>query len=158
MAEKKQGPQEVEATPVEKRAGGGAVGTTTSERRGAEKTRGETFVAPEVDIYEEDDSLVLVADVPGVGAGGVEVSLEGGVLELTAHRAEEKSVDEKRVDEKGAEADYSEYRPVSYHRSFSLSEDIDAEKIAATIKHGVLTVILPKSARAKPRKIEVKAG
>lgn len=145
MAEKKHRTQEVEATPVEKRAGG------------AEKTRGETFVAPEVDIYEEDDSLVLVADVPGVAAGGVEVKLENGVLELTAHRAEEKRV-EKSGDEKSAEADYSEYRPVSYHRSFSLSEDIDAEKIAATIKHGVLTVILPKSARAKPRKIEVKAG
>ncbi len=142
MAEKKKTehkgqPQEVDATPVEKRAG-----------REAEKTRGETFVAPDVDIYEEDDSLVLVADVPGVGAGGVEVSLENGVLELTAHRSLEK----------GGEPDYAEYRPVGYHRLFSLSEDIDADNIAATIRHGVLTVTLPKSARAKPRKIAVKAG
>ncbi len=157
MAEKKKTehkgqPLEVDATPVEKRAD-----------REAEKTRGETFVAPDVDIYEEDDSLVLVADVPGVGAGGVEVSLENGVLELTAHGGpekivDEKSGDEKGGDEKGGEPEYAEYRPVSYHRSFSLSEDIDADNIAATIRHGVLTLALPKSARAKPRKIAVKAG
>lgn len=152
MAEKKKTehkgqPQEVEATPLEKRAGGEA-----------ERTRGETFVAPDVDIYEEDDSLVLVADVPGVGADGVEVRLENGVLELTAHGGREKIVEEKGGDEKGDEPEYAEYRAVSYHRSFSLSEDIDADKIAATIRHGVLTVTLPKSARAKPRKIAVKAG
>ena len=139
MADKKKTePQEVEATPVEKH-----------EAHAAERTRGERFVAPDVDIYEEDDSLVLVADVPGVGAGGVEVSLESGVLEITAHRGEEKNPDD---------ADYAEYRPASYHRVFSLSDDIDADKIAAVIRHGVLTVTLPKSARAKPRKIAVKAG
>ncbi len=143
MAEKKKTehkgqPQEVDATPLEKRAG-----------REAERTRGETFVAPDVDIYEKDDSLVLVADVPGVGADGVEVRLENGVLELTAHRGEEKDPED---------ADYSEYRPAGYHRSFSLSEDIDADNIAATIRQGVLTVTLPKSARAKPRKVAVKAG
>ncbi len=139
---KKSEPQEVEATPVEKPV-------EKREAGAAEHTRGERFVAPEVDIYEEDDSLVLVADVPGVGAGGVEVSLESGVLEITAHRGEEKNADA---------ADYAEYKPASYHRVFRLSDDIDADKIAATISHGVLTVTLPKSARAKPRKIDVKAG
>ena len=135
---KKAEPQEVKATPVEKHPA-----------HGVERTRGESFVAPEVDIYEQDDSLVLVADVPGVGTGGVEVSLEAGVLEITAHRGEEKSPDD---------ADYAEYRPASYHRVFSLSDDIEADRIAATIRHGVLTVTLPKSARAKPRKIAVEAG
>ncbi len=138
MAEKKE-PQEVEATPVEKREAGDV-----------EKTRGETFVAPDVDIFEKDDSLVLVADVPGVPADGVEVSLENGVLELTAHRGGA----EKNPDD----ADYAEYKPAGYHRVFNLSDDIDAEKIGASVKDGVLTVTLPKSARARPRKIEVKAG
>ena len=129
--------EEVKATPVEKHSAGDV-----------ERTRGETFVAPDVDIYEQDDSLVLVADVPGVGADGVEVRLESGVLEVTAHAGRGRS----------DEADYVEYRPASYHRAFSLSEDIDAEKIAARVKHGVLTITLPKSERAKPRKIDVTAG
>ena len=143
MAEKKRGePQEVEARPV-------ASGEDRRERHEAEKTRDETFVTPDVDIYEEDDSLVLLADVPGVEARGLEAKLENDVLEITAHRTEEKGADEP---------DYAEYRPASYYRAFSLSEDIDAENISASVKDGILTVTLPKSARARPRKIEVKAG
>lgn len=128
-------PQDIKATRV--------------EGKGAEGTRGETFVNPDVDIYETDDALVLVADVPGVAHDGVELGLEEGVLEVTAHR---------RPAEQKGEPDHEEYRPASYYRAFRLSEEIDAEKIAAGLTNGVLTVTLPKSARAKPRKIEVKPG
>ena len=146
--------QEVKATPVVSQTDGPERAASSGQRRGTdraevEKTRGEKFVSPDVDIHEGDDSLVLVADVPGVGTGGVEVKLENNVLELTAHRSEAKPAED---------ADYTEYAAVSYYRAFSLSQDIDAERITAGLKDGVLTVTLPKSARAKPRKIEVKAG
>ena len=130
------GPEEVKATRVE------------DKRSDAETTRGETFVSPDVDIYETEDELVLVADVPGVTHGGVELGLEEGVLEITAHGG--------APDAEG-EPVHEEYRPSSYYRAFKLTEVIDAEKIGAGLKDGVLTVRLPKSARAKPRKINVKA-
>ncbi len=135
MAEKE--PQEVRATRVE------------DTGAGAEATRGETFATPDADIYETDDELVLVADVPGVAQGGAELGLEDGVLEITAHG---------RPGGDDREPDHEEYRPTGFYRAFKLSEEIDAAKIGAELKDGVLTVKLPKSARAKPRKIEVKPG
>jgi HSP20 family protein len=128
---------EVEATRVE------------DKRADVETTRGEAYVSPDVDIYETEDDLVLVADVPGVAHGGVELGLEEGVLEITAHAG---------APAPEGEPVHEEYRPSSFYRAFKLSEVIDAEKIEAALKDGVLTVRLPKSARAKPRKIDVKAG
>ena len=138
MADRKKEPQEVEATVVKDR----------STRADVEATRGETFVTPDVDIYRTDDALVLVADVPGVAAGGVDLGLENGVLEITAHR---------RTDEP-KEPDYEEFRPRSYYRAFALSDEVDAGKIEAKLADGVLTVTLPKSPEARPRKIKVEAG
>ena len=135
MAEKE--PQEVKATRVEDPASG------------PESTRGETFKTPDVDIYETEEELVLVADVPGVAKDAVDLGLEEGVLEITAHG---------RAAGGDGEPAHAEYRPAGFYRAFKLSEEIDAGKIAAALKDGVLTIRLPKSARAKPRKIEVKQG
>ena len=130
--------QEVKATPVANKDSG---------RADVESTRGETFVSPAVDIYETDGELVLVADVPGVPKDGVDIKLEGGVLEVTAHRS---SANDEPV--------YEEYRPASYYRAFNLSDDVDAEGIKAGLDSGVLTVTLPKTPKAKPRKIEITAS
>jgi HSP20 family protein len=141
MAEKrtkKEEPQVVRASPIEKR-----------ERADIERTRGETFCTPDVDIYETGGELVLVADVPGVAKDGVDLKVEDGILEITAHR---------RPLEVEKDADYCEYGLSSYYRAFSLTEEIDTERIEAALKDGVLTVTLPKSEKAKPRKIAVKAG
>ncbi len=138
MADKKKEPQEVEAVAVKDR----------STRADVEATRGETFVTPDVDIYRTDEALVLVADVPGVAAGGVDLGLENGVLEITAHR---------RTDEP-KEPDYEEYRPSSYYRAFALSDEVEAGKIEAKLADGVLTVTLPRSPETRPRKIKVGAG
>ena len=94
--------QEVETTPVEKKDSG---------RTDIEATRGERFVSPSVDIYETDNELVLVADVAGVAKDGVDLKLEGGVLEVTAHRP-------VGNDERG----FTLYRPASYYRAFWLSD------------------------------------
>jgi len=131
--------QEVEATPMAKTEGG---------RTDVESTRGETYVTPVVDIYETDNELVLVADVPGTAKDGTDLKLEDGVLEITAHR---KSVQPE-------EPVYSEFGPASYYRAFNLSDEIDSDRIDASLQDGVLTVTLPKSPKAKPRQIAVKAG
>jgi len=130
--------QEVETSPVERKDGG---------RMDVEKTRGETYVTPKVDIYETENELVLVADVPGVAKDGVDLKLEDNVLEVTAHRV---------LDD--ATPAYAECRPASYYRAFNVSDDIDSANINASLQDGVLTVSLPKSPRAKPRKIDVKVG
>jgi HSP20 family protein len=130
--------QEVETAPVAKQEGG---------RAGVESTRGETYVSPLVDIYETDGELVLVADVPGVSKDGVDLKLEDGVLEVTAHRTRASA---------GGDPVYAEYRDSSYYRAFSLSDELDTEKIDASLQDGVLTVSLPKSPKVQPRKIEVK--
>ena len=128
--------EEAKTTPVDEE----------TSRAGAETTRSEAFATPEVDIYENEDALVLVADVPGVPQKGVELSLEDGVLEITAHRRAEAA----------GEPEHREFRPLSYYRAFRLSAKIDAEKIGASLEDGVLTVTLPKSATAKSRKIEIR--
>lgn len=111
-----------------------------------EETRGE-YRSPDVDIYEEDDKLVLVADMPGVEAKDLELGVEEGTLILKADRpapgAEKKLV-------------YDEFAPLGYYRAFSLSDAVDAGKIEASMKDGVLTVALPKIERLKTRKVEVK--
>ena len=132
--------QDVKATAIEE---------SEPARAEAEATRDETFVAPYVDIYETDESLVLLADVPGAPNDGLDLKVEDGLLEVTAHR---------RARLPDEEADYAECRPVSYYRAFRLSDAIDAGEVEARLRDGVLTVSLPKSSRAKPRKIEVTAG
>ena len=106
------------------------------------------YYSPLVDIYEEGDALVLVTDMPGVSAKGIEVTCEDGVLTLNGKTEEMKLA--------GMEPIYEEYVPGDYHRCFRLSEDVDVDRITAKIASGVLTVTLPKAARARKRRIEVK--
>jgi HSP20 family molecular chaperone IbpA len=115
----------------------------------AEPTHGGPFYTPRVDIRESADELTLVADMPGVEADGVDINLENG--ELTLHG---------RVNPRhaGIGSLYSEYGIGDFHRAFRLSSEIDSARITANVKNGVLTVHLPKSDAAKPRKIEVHAG
>jgi HSP20 family protein len=109
--------------------------------------RGERrLVAPAVDIYEEDDGLVIVADMPGVPRDGVSAGVEGGVL----------TIEGKVPQPSEAEAAlYSEYEPADFHRCFALGESIDPGGITATLHNGVLTVRLPKAEAARTRKIEI---
>ncbi len=133
MSEKKQ-----EMQPIEKKE-------LTPE---VETTRPGVTYEPPVDIYESKDALYLVADMPGVGPDGVEVDLKDGVLTIQGHQGE---VDEGTVS-------YREYYPGNYFRRFALSETIDQERIQATMKDGVLKLVLPKIPKAVPRKIEVHAS
>lgn len=103
------------------------------------------YVTPPVDIIEYKDKLVLQADVPGVGKDAVKVNVENNVLTLEAVPSAGPNND----------ATYREYELANFYRQFEFSEQIDAEKISADLKNGVLTVHLPKVEKVKPKQIPV---
>jgi len=110
---------------------------------------GPTF-RPDVDIVEQKDAFVVVADLPGTDDRHVEVRLENGLLSIDATLASEPEGSWTPL--------YAEYRLGGYHREFSLSEAIDADAIEARMSDGVLQVRLPKTSRHQPRRIAVQAS
>lgn len=114
----------------------------------AEKNGKQTNWMPAVDIKEEEDKYVVVADIPGVQMKDVDVSFENGVLSIQGHR--ESNKEEEKDGYKRVERVYG-----SFCREFVLPSTIDANLIKATGKDGVLTVEIPKQEKAKPVKIAV---
>lgn len=103
-----------------------------------------------MDLCKIDDHYVLTADLPGVDPGSVDVTVDNGMLTISAHRT-------ARSDE-SAQWLANERFFGSYRRQLSLGEGIDTSAIAATYENGVLTVTIPMVERAKPRKIEIAHG
>jgi HSP20 family protein len=108
--------------------------------------RVEEFVAPDVNIFETTDGYLLEAEMPGVTKEGLEITLEGAEITITGHRA---------ILAAPGEALLRERNPADFRRTFELDPAIDTSRIAAKMNQGVLTLTLPKSARAKPQKIAV---
>lgn len=102
-----------------------------------------------VDIVERKDDFVLYADIPGVDEKSVDITIEKDHLEIYGKYA--------LSEPDGAAIAHREYGTGDYKRTFRLSDNIDRDGIKATVKHGVLTLTLPKAAAAKPRKIEITA-
>jgi HSP20 family protein len=105
--------------------------------------------APAVDVMETDDEFQIRAELPGVEKKDVKLSVENGVLLISGHREQEK-------EEKGKRYHKIERAYGNFARSFTVPETVDAEKVTAEFKNGVLTVRLPKSEKARPKSIEVK--
>ena len=119
------------------------------ELDGAERTRTRRVFIPKVDIYEEGDTVYLLADVPGVDEESIDITLEKNILTINGY------VDTEMEDYGLA---YSEYRVGDYERTFALSDEVDRNQIEATVKDGVLTLTLPKAEEAKARKITVRSA
>jgi len=115
---------------------------------GAERTRECQCFVPRADIYEVDDQLVIVMDVPGADENSIDIMLEKNILNVTANI--------EPAAPEGYGLAYAEYEIGDYQRSFKLSEDIDRDKIEAAIRDGVLRLYLPKSKESRTRKIGVK--
>lgn len=115
-----------------------------------ERTRDNLLFVPRTDIYEQKDAIVVVADMAGVDESSVDINVEKNVLTITG-RVTPPTFE-------GLQLTYSEYQVGDYHRTFTLSNEIDVEGIEASLKAGVLRITLPKAANALPRKISVKAG
>jgi HSP20 family molecular chaperone IbpA len=113
-----------------------------------EQSRPIPTVAPVVDIYENDDEILLHADMPGVEKDKITVNVDNGTLTITGVR---------EFETKGV-ATWEEFGNVEYRRNFSVPQTIDVEKVNAELKDGVLRLHLPKSEAAKPKLIEIKTG
>ena len=116
----------------------------------AELTRPGLVFTPYVDIFETDDEITLLADMPGVSADNLTIDLRENILTLTGEVAPFEGANKEDV--------LIEYEIGKYHRQFNLSSVIDQNKIDAKLNDGVLRLSLPKVEEAKPRQIEVKAG
>lgn len=118
-----------------------------TEQAGPEATRGGVYFAPRVDICETEHELTLYADLPGVKPDGVDLRYEDGDLILHGKV-------EPREPETGGLL--GEYEVGDFYRMFKIHESIDASRIGAEFKNGVLTVHLPKAEAHKPRQILVR--
>jgi HSP20 family protein len=130
----------------------------TTERQGnaqlAPRNEGKAleqpFVVPPVDVFENESGITLLADLPGVSRDrlGVRVDGETLVLEATASTPEPQEM----------QLVYGEAQYPSYRRQFTLSRELDASRIEASLKDGVLKLTIPKLEEAKPRRVEVRVG
>jgi HSP20 family protein len=112
-----------------------------------EKTVPGRFYVPYTDVYETDEALAVVLEMPGVDRKDVDVSLENGVLKV------EGKIDFSKYE--GMEPVYTEYNIGHFTRSFTIGDRVDQGKISAHLEDGVLTLTLPKVAQAKPRRIAI---
>jgi HSP20 family protein len=113
-----------------------------------EATMPARVFVPDADIYESEDVLTVILEMPGVARDNVKVGVEDGVLKV------EGQLDLSKY--QGLRPLYTEYNIGHYARRFQLSSKIDQNKITASMKDGVLSLTLPKVEEAKPRRIEVK--
>lgn len=119
-----------------------------SEERSPTTREAERYLVPAVDIYETDDGLTLVADMPGVDRDDVDIQVDNNVL----------TIEGKITHPERPNPTYEEFDLLSYFRQFSLSSELDTDRIEAELRNGVLTVSLPRSPKASPKQIEVKVS
>jgi HSP20 family molecular chaperone IbpA len=112
--------------------------------------REQPWVVPPVDVFENESGITLVADLPGATREALQVRVDGDTLTIEATAATDAPA--------GMELVYSEAEFPSYRRSFTLSRELDAGRIDASLKDGVLRLAIPKTEEAKPRRIEVRAA
>jgi HSP20 family molecular chaperone IbpA len=118
--------------------------------RRPERTRDRRVFLPLTDIYETEDNIILLADMPGVGSTDLDVTLESRVLTVTGRTAD--------YAPSGFSLVHAEYGAGDYERVFTLSDEINREAIEAKLENGVLRLKLPKVEAAKARRIAIAAG
>lgn len=116
----------------------------------AEQTRPGVVFSPNVDIFETDQQLTLLADLPGVTPDQLTIDLRDDILTISGNVQEHEGAEEKAL--------MVEYQTGQYYRQFTLSNVIDQSRIDAQLKDGVLRLSLPKVEKATPRTITVSAG
>jgi HSP20 family molecular chaperone IbpA len=118
-------------------------------RRGESAEELQTLL-PRVDVFENKDGILLLADMPGVPKDKLELRVENDTLLIEGEIAPDTP--------ENMEAVYAEVRLSRYRRAFSLSSELDTSRIDAQLRDGVLNLRIPKHAHAQPRKIEVKVA
>jgi len=119
-------------------------------QQAGESTKPQRTFVPPVDIYETEEAVTVIAEMPGVAKEKVEIDLHEGVLTIKGWMNTEPADGRRLL--------LREYEAGNFTRRFTLAETLEQEKITATMVNGILTVKLPKSEPPKPRRIEVKIG
>lgn len=132
---------------TERREPRGANPHVNLQAAGAEPTVNRPVHVPPADIYETDESIVILLDLPGVQPDDLDVTMEKGVLTVRGSMGADRH--------EGYRCIYAEYGSADFERAFALSETIDPDRIDAKYTEGVLTLQLPKTESAKLRKIQV---
>ena len=123
---------------------------TANPRNEANGRAGQPFVVPPVDVFEDEQAITLLADLPGVPRDKLEIRIDGDTLLLQAEAA--------AIGPKDMELVYGEAQCPAYRRQFTLSRELDAGRIEAQLRDGVLRLTIPKAEAAKPRRIQVNVG
>lgn len=113
-------------------------------------TREPAALIPPVDVIEDATGITLYADLPGVPKDKLRVHVEADTLSIEGELALEIP--------QGMESTHAEVSLPRYRRVFTLSKELDADKVAAELKHGVLTLRIPKASHAQPRRVEVRVA
>ena len=126
------------------------VQTASSAAPGTRSDAAQPHVIPPVDVFEDEAAITLLADLPGVPREQLQVRVDGDslVVEATAATAGPENM----------ELVYGEARLPTYRRQFTLSRELDASRIDAQLRDGVLRLTIPKAEEAKPRRIQVQVG
>jgi len=129
----------------------------TTEKAGSPDKTGEKFlatrdesiyIAPPVDIFENEESLIVVVDLPGVDKDGVDLRVEDNILTIKGNAKYAQPANVLR----------QEFTLQNYYRQFQLSDEVDQSRISAESKNGVLTIMMPKAEKSKPKQIKVRVG
>ena len=120
------------------------------EVSGAETTRPGRVFDPDVDIFETEDGITVLADMPGVEPSGLDIDLRDNLLTITGTVRAERASDERVL--------AREFETGSFYRQFRLSNAVDQERIDAALQEGVLRLTLPKAEAHKPRKVEIRTS
>lgn len=118
----------------------------------SESTSATADWTPSVDISERDDSFQLHVDVPGIDPKDVEITLDNGVLTISGERQYVKEENDEAAIRRRTERAYGRF-----YRRFILPDTVDADKVKASNRHGVLEIIIPKQAKSLPRRIKIAA-
>jgi HSP20 family protein len=121
--------------------------TQRDENAPTTASRNEPALLPPVDVLEDPTGITLYADMPGVPKDKLNLRVEGDQFTLEGEMA--------LVMPQGMEASHAEVTLSRYRRTFTLSKELDADKVSAELSHGVLRVRIPKAEHAQPRKISV---
>lgn len=121
-----------------------------SDQGAAERTHTRRVYVPRTDIYETEAGLVLLLDMPGVRPEDAEITLEKKVLTIRGRGQDQTPA--------GFSPVYREYAPGDYERAFTLSDEIDAERIEAQARDGVLRLFLPKVGPAETRRVQIRSS
>ncbi len=121
---------------------------TKHEEKTPENINQRPAIRPPVDIYENENEYLLIADLPGVAKNDLAVNLDGELL----------TIEGQITDEHGDNAIEREFQLFDYRRSFELPNIVDRDKVSAQLTRGVLTLHLPKVDEVKPRRIQITAG